>query len=346
MEFVEIDGSFGEGGGQILRSTISLSCVTGRPVRIVNIRRGRPKPGLKPQHLASVKALARISGADERGAEPGSQEISFAPGPVRAGEYLFEIGTAGSVVLLLQAILPPLLFADGPSRVVLTGGTHVPFGPSYDFLREVFFPRLGAIGVHASCDIERYGFYPRGGGKVTAGIDPVGAIRGVDLREKGSVLSVTGRSCVANLPLSIAERQKDAAVEALAPHSPRIETAAVTAPGKGTFLFLRVETEAGPAGFFALGAVGKRAEEVGREAAREALAYIESPGAIDPRLADQLLLYLALSKEASTFTISKVTNHLVTQMHVVRRMLGSRLDVEGRVGEPGTVRLYPRRGPE
>lgn len=345
-EFAEIDGSFGEGGGQILRSTLSLSCITGKPVRIVNIRKGRPQPGLKPQHLASVKALARISGADARGAEPGSPEISFTPGPVRAGEYLFEIGTAGSVVLLLQSLLPPLLFAGGTSELVLTGGTHVPFGPPFDYLGEVFFPRLAEIGAEVSGEIERYGFYPRGGGKVTARIVPAREIRGIDLRRKGAVVSVTGRSCVANLPLSIAERQRDAAVELLARHSPAIETAAVPAIGRGTFLFIKVDTEAGPAGFSAVGAVGKRAEEVGREAAREALAYIESPAALAPRFADQILLYLALSKDPSTFTTSRVTNHLASHLHVVRRLLGSRVEIEGRVGEPGTVRLDPRHVPE
>ena len=151
-EFVEIDGSFGEGGGQILRTTLSLSCITGKPVRIFNIRKNRPKPGLMPQHLMSVEALARISGAEVRGTGPNSQEISFKPGPVTAGEYLFEIGTAGSVALLLQSLLPPLLFAKTPSRLVLTGGTHVP----------------------------------------------------------------------SNLPLSIAERQRKAAIDLLAAHSPAI----------------------------------------------------------------------------------------------------------------------------
>lgn len=345
-EFIEIDGSFGEGGGQVLRSSLSLSCITGKSVRIFNIRKGRAKPGLRPQHLAAARALARISGADVRGAELGSHEIAFAPGPVKAGEYLFEIGTAGSVALLLQALLPPLLFAAGPSRLVLTGGTHVPFGPPFDYLGDVFFPRLARIGVQVSCDIECYGFYPRGGGKITAGIAPVREIHGVDLREKGGVLSVTGRSCVANLPLSIAERQRDAAVELLARHSPAIETAAVPAIGRGTFLFIKVETEGGPAGFSAVGAIGKRAEEVGREAAREALAYIEAAAALDPRFADQILLYLALSKDPSSFTTSRVTNHLATHLPLVRRLLGCQFEIEGNVGEPGTVRMDPRPGPE
>lgn len=340
-EFVEIDGCFGEGGGQILRTTLSLSCITGKPVRIFNIRKNRPKPGLRPQHIMSVKALARISGAEMLGTEPGSQEISFTPGPVTAGEYLFDIGTAGSVALLFQSLLPPLLFAKAPSRLVLTGGTHVPFSPPFDYLREVFSPWLERIGVRVSCDIEQYGFYPRGGGKITGRIAPAAEIRGVDLREKGAVLSVVGRSCVANLPLSIAERQRKAAIDPLAAQSPTIDTATVPSPGKGTFLFLKVDTEAGPTGFSALGAIGKRAEDVGREAAREALAYIGSRAALDPRLADQLVLFLALSKEPSSFTTSQVTNHLVTHLHVVRRMLGTRFEIEGSVGEPGTVRLTP-----
>jgi len=288
-----------------------------------------------------VEALSRISGAEARGTGPSSQEISFKPGPVTAGEYLFEIGTAGSVVLLLQSLLPPLLFAKTPSRLVLTGGTHVPFSPPFDYLRDVFSPWLARIGVQVSCEIEQYGFYPRGGGKITARITPAAEICGVDLRKKGAVLSVVGRSCVANLPLSIAERQRKAAIDPLAAHSPAIDTAIVPSPGKGTFLFIKVESEAGPAGFSALGAIRKRAEDVGREAAREALAYIGSRAALDSRLADQCVLFLALSKEPSTFTTSQVTTHLVTNLHVVRRMLGTRFEIEGSIGEPGTVRLTP-----
>jgi len=340
-EFVEIDGSVGEGGGQVLRTTLSLSCITGKPVRIFNIRKNRPKPGLMRQHLISVKALARIAGAEARGTEPGSLEIFFRPGPVTAGEYLFEIGTAGSVTLLFQSLLPPLLFAKAPSRLVLTGGTHVPFSPSFDYLRDVFSPLLARIGVRVSCKIEQYGFYPRGGGKITARVAPAEEIRGVDLREKGAVLSVTGRSCVANLPLSIAERQRKAAIGPLAAHSPVIDTATVPSPGKGTFLFIKVDTEAGSAGFSALGAIGKRAEDVGLEAARDALAFIESRAVLDPRLADQLVLFLALSKGPSTFTTSQVSNHLVTHLHVVRHMLGTRFEIDGCVGKPGTVRLTP-----
>jgi RNA 3'-terminal phosphate cyclase (ATP) len=195
--------------------------------------------------------------------------------------------------------------------------------------------------VQVSCEIERYGFYPRGGGKITARIAPAVEICGVDLRKKGAVLSVVGRSCVANLPLSIAERQRKAAFDPLAEHSPAIDAATVPSPGKGTFLFLKVDTEAGLAGFSSLGSIGKRAEDVGREAAREALAYIGSRAALDPCLADQIVLFLALSKEPSTFTTSQVTNHLVTHLHVVRRILGTRFEIEGSVGKPGTVRLTP-----
>ncbi len=340
-EFVEIDGSFGEGGGQILRTALSLSCITGKPVRIFNVRKDRRKAGLMPQHLVSVKAIIRISGAEVRGAEPGSPEVSLIPGPVAAGEYLFDIGTAGSVVLLLQTLLPPLLFAKAPSRLVLTGGTHVPFGPPFDYLRDVFSPWMARIGGHVSCEIEQYGFYPRGGGKITVRITPAVQVRGIDLPGKAAVLSVTGRSCVANLPISIAERQRKAASDPLAAHSPAIDTASVPSPGKGTFLFIKVDTDAGPAGFSALGAIGKTAEEVGREASRDALAHIGSRAALDPRIADQLVLFLALAKESSTFTTSRVTRHLSTHLHVIRSILGTRYEIEGSVGEPGTVRLTP-----
>jgi RNA 3'-terminal phosphate cyclase (ATP) len=341
-EFVEIDGSFGEGGGQILRTALGLSCITGSPVRIVNIRRNRPRPGLMPQHLVSVKALARISGGEAVGAEPGSLEIAFRPGPVAAGDHVLDIGTAGSVVLLLQSLLPPLLFAKEASRLVLTGGTHVPFSPPFEYFREVLSPWLARIGVQVSCEIEQHGFYPRGGGKIMARIVPAGAIRGIDLLGVGTaVRSVAGRSRVANLPLSIAERQRTAAMGLLAAYSPAIDAASVHSPGKGTYLFIQVDSEAGPAGFSALGAIGKRAEDVGREAAADALAHIASRAAVDPRLADQLVPFLSLAREPSAFTTSRVTNHLLTHLHLVRQLLGTRFTVEGSVGDPGTVRLTP-----
>jgi RNA 3'-terminal phosphate cyclase (ATP) len=339
---VEIDGSVGEGGGQILRTALGLSCIAGTPVRIVNIRRSRPRPGLMPQHLVSVKALARISGAEARGAEPGSTEVVFRPGPVCAGDHLFDIGTAGSVVLLLQSLLPPLLFANGPSRLVLTGGTHVPFSPPFEYFRDIVSPWLARIGARVSCEIGQYGFYPRGGGKITARVFPTARIRGLDLLGAGTAVgSVVGCSAVANLPLSIAERQRVVAVDLLAAHSPSIDIASVPSPGKGSFLFIAAETGSGPAGFSALGAIGKRAEEVGREAAGDALSHIATGAALDPRLADQIVPFLSLAGETSAFTTSRVTNHLVTQLHLVRRMLGTRFEIEGNVGEPGTVRIFP-----
>lgn len=343
MKWTEIDGSMGEGGGQVLRSALSLSCILGEPVRIVNIRRGRSRPGLAPQHLAAVRALARISGAAVRGAELGSTEVSFVPGQTAPGDYLFEIGTAGSVTLLLQCLLPPLLFAPRPSRLVLAGGTHVPFSPPVDYLQEVFFPFLEAIapGARLECEIDRYGFYPRGGGKVTASVAPSRGVRGIFAPQKGAILSVGGRSCVANLPLSIAKRQRDAAAALLSSHSPAITTAAVPSFGRGTYIFIAVKSETAAAGFSALGAPGKAAEEIGREAATEALAYIGSPAAFDPRLADQIVLYLALAKERSFFSTSRVTNHLVTHLELVRRILGTPFELAGKVGEPGTVALSP-----
>lgn len=339
--FVEIDGGAGEGGGQILRTALSLSCVTGRPVRIANIRKGRTPPGLRPQHLAVVEALSRIAGATARGASPGSLELSFAPGGVRGGDFDFDIGTAGSTALLLQALIPPLIFQERTSRLRLSGGTHVPFSPPFEFLNEVFGPFLARLGIRVDFAIERYGFYPRGGGAIRAVLRPASGIGPIALEGRGPAVSVAGRSAVAGLPPAVAERQREAALRVLAAYSPVIETALVPAVGKGTFLFLRVDSDAGPAGFSALGAIGKRAEEVGREAAEAALAHIRSGSALDPRMADQAVLYLALSDRDSSFTTSRVTGHLATNLEVVRRFTGTGYEIRGPMGEPGLVVIRP-----
>lgn len=298
---VLLDGSHGEGGGQILRTALALSGITGTPFRMVHIRRGRPRPGLQPQHLAAVRAAAAACDARVTGAVKGSLEILFHPGRIRGGELEEEIGTAGSVSLLLQTVVPILLFAEGPSRVQLTGGTHVPWSPSWHYVAGVFAPLLARLGCRVAPELDRCGFYPAGGGIARALVELAAGIQPLQLLEQGPLLRVTGVSAAGKLPLSIAARQRDAALavlrEGLGERVPvEIEAATVPSRTPGTFLFLRGESQDAVAGFTALGAPGKRAEAVGAEAARELLAHRAAGGALDPHLADQVIPYLALAR--------------------------------------------------
>jgi RNA 3'-terminal phosphate cyclase (ATP) len=347
MQMIEIDGSHGEGGGQILRTALSLSCISGKPFRMVNIRKGRKKPGLAPQHLVSVRAAREISGAQVSGDREGSVELVFSPEKVKGGDFSFDVGTAGSTILVLQSIVPALLFTRGKSTVTVKGGTHVPFSPSFQYAASVLVPALGRLGAELSLSLGSHGFYPRGGGEIRAEIFPSKGIRSLDLKERGKIHAVTGWSAAGNLPLSIARRQRDAAMGALRPRLPDvtfpvdIEVLPAQTPGQGTFLFLLVEAEKGIAGFSSLGQRGKRAEAVGEEAAAALAAHCETGAALDPHLPDQLALYLAMGRESSAFTTSRVTKHLVTNLWTIGLFREFRYSVEGEVGKPGTVRIGP-----
>jgi RNA 3'-terminal phosphate cyclase (ATP) len=347
MQMIEIDGSHGEGGGQILRTALSLSCLTGKAFRIVNIRKGRKKPGLAPQHLLSVRAAQEISGAQVSGDRQGSVELVFSPGEVKGGDFSLDVGTAGATLLVLQTIAPPLLFAREKSKITIRGGTHVPFSPSFHYASFVLSPMLRRLGLRISLDIEMYGFYPRGGGKIRAGILPADGVLPLGIAERGKVLAVTGWSGVGNLPPSIAVRQRDAAIRAIRSRLRDvtfpidIEVLSVPVTGQGTFLFLCVETDHAIAGFASLGERGKRAEDVGEEAAADLAAHLLAGGALDPHLPDQLVLYLAMCREGSSFTTSRVTEHLMTNLWTIGRFREFRHSVEGEVGKPGTVRIGP-----
>ena len=344
---IEIDGSHGEGGGQVLRTALSLSCLSGKPFRIVNIRKGRKKPGLAPQHLASVRAAREISGAQVSGDRQGSVELVFSPGEVRGGDFSLDVGTAGSTLLVLQTILPPLLFAREKSTVTIRGGTHVPGSPSFHHAAFALLPTLRRLGLHVSLDIETYGFYPRGGGKIRAGILPADRVLPLRIAERGKVQAIRGWSGVGALPLSIAKRQRDAANRAIGSRlrdgtfPTEIEVLSVPVTGQGTFLFLSVETDHAVAGFASLGERGKRAEDVGEEAAASLAAYCETRAALGPHLPDQIVLYLATCKEGSSFTTSRVTEHLATNLWTIGQFREFRCSVEGEVGMPGTVRIGP-----
>lgn len=344
MKNIELDGSFGEGGGQILRTALSLSCITGNTLRIFNIRKGREKPGLMPQHCTCITAVSAICSARVSGNEKGSTELSFSPGKVHAGSYRFDIGTAGSSSLVLQTLLLPLILAGKPSHLSVTGGTHVPWSPPFDYIAGIFLPMLRRIGITAEASINRYGFYPRGGGEVMCTISPAKSIVALSLTERGALRAVTGRSVVARLPLRIAERQKQSALEALAPIAAVIDTVEVPADGAGTFVFVGGRYAHTRAGFSSLGRRGKPAEEVGREAAQQFTEFDASSACLDPYLADQIVLYLSLARAESSFTVSRITGHLLTNLWVIDKFLNISYAVDGNRGSEGRVVIRPGKG--
>lgn len=349
LNMIEIDGSFGEGGGQILRTALSLSCLFNKSFRIFNIRKSRKKPGLMPQHLTCVKAAQLLSNAEVSGDSLGSTELLFKPRTIKGGEFFFDIGTAGSTSLLLQTLIPSLIFLKQKSTLTLKGGTHVPFSPSYNYISEVFAPILRIIGIEISLSIESYGFYPKGGGKIKVEVYPAEEIFPIMIKERGEISYLAGVSGVGNLPLTIAERQKKAAIEKILESGinipTRIDLLDCPTPGQGTFLFIRPVTELSMqqrkevslSGFDALGQRGKRAEEVAEEAAREFIDYYFSGAAFDKHLADQIVLYLSLCKEESYFTTHLITNHLITNLYIIKLFTDCKYIVKGQIGEKGEV---------
>jgi len=342
---IEIDGSYGEGGGQILRTALSLSCLYKKPFRIVNIRKGRKRPGLMPQHLTSVRAAQLLSSAEVVGDYAGSTELSFSPHEVKGGEFFFDIGTAGSTSLVLQTLIPALLFSEKKNTVILKGGTHVPYSPSFHYVEGVFIQVLKRLGIDIQLTIESYGFYPKGGGKIRAEIFPAKEIRPLRIMERGMMSGLKGYSGVGNLPLSIAERQRNALLEKI--HSQikglrcpvDIELLNVSTPGQGTFIFLQSESEQSIAGFTSLGERGKRAETVGEETAREFINYYHSDAVFDQHLPDQIVLYLSICNKESEFTTSCITQHLMTNLWAISLFREFHYSIEGEIGKPGRVKI-------
>ncbi|MBI2194785.1 MAG: RNA 3'-terminal phosphate cyclase [Planctomycetes bacterium] len=344
-DLLTIDGSFGEGGGQILRSALALSVITRRPFELKNIRAGRKKPGLQPQHLECVRAAAEVSRGHVQGADTGSLTLRFEPGEAAAGDYRFDIGTAGSTSLVLHTVYLPLALLGEGSRVGITGGTHVPFSPCTHYLELEWLPLMWAAGLRLSLKLDRPGFYPVGGGKIRVEVSP-SSLRGLQIPDRGPMINFQGVSLVANLEVSIAERQRRQAVRALGlGHEIRpeaIEIVEMRAPSPGTALILGAEFEGGGrACAFALGERGKKAEKVAEEAALAFRAFLSSPGAVDEHAGDQLLLPLALAQGPSRFRVPAVTLHLLTNAEVVRRFVDREIRIDGSEGQPGLVEVMP-----
>ncbi|MCX7778765.1 MAG: RNA 3'-terminal phosphate cyclase [Patescibacteria group bacterium] len=329
-KILRIDGSYGEGGGQILRTSLSLSIITNQAVEIFNIRAKRKNPGLQAQHLAAVRAAEKISQAKISGAKIGSQVLKFEPKKIKFGKFEFDIGTAGSTTLVAQTILLPLAFSKHPSEVLIIGGTHNPLAPPFHYFSEVFLPTIEKLGIKAESKLEKYGFYPRGGGRMRLFVSPTAKIEEKNFLTRGKLQKISGLSTVANLNFSIAERQKEAVLSILKNITivKKIKTEKISALSPGTFIFLKAEFEDTLAGFSSLGAIGKPAEKVGQEAAKDFLAYFHSNKVLDPYLADQIVLYLALTKKPFAFTVSKITNHLLTHLWLLEKFLGVKIKVD------------------
>lgn len=318
---IVIDGSSGEGGGQILRTTVALSALTGQPVKISNIRAKRPNPGLQAQHITAVKAAAELSDAKVKGLSPRSSEVEFFPAEISGKSFRVDIGTAGSITLVLQALMIAAINTKASVEVEITGGTDVNWSPPFNYLKEVALTALQKFGYHAEVALLKRGFYPKGGGKVKVKIAP-SKLKGIDLTEQNGVEKINGVSFAhqALASAKVAERQKEAAGRIIRQKFGKIELnireeyVETLSLGSGVVLWTRDKQMI--LGADSLGAPGKRAEKVGEEAARDMIEEIGSGACLDRYLADQIVPYLALASGKAT--VSQVTLHTTTHIEVVR----------------------------
>lgn len=324
-----IDGSRGEGGGQILRSSLALSVVTGTPFRLEKIRARRKPPGLRPQHLACVAAAKAISNASVEGDSAGSSTLTFNPGPARHGDYRFAVGTAGSTTLVLQTVLPPLMMAPGTSTVEIEGGTHNPFAPPVEFLAESFLPVLRAMGADVSLELSRAGFYPKGGGSIKATIHGGHELSPLELLDRGDV-DIQCRALLANLPAHIAGREHAVLCRRLHLDARDGKTVMLRkVAGAGNAVVVTVQGHSVTETITAIGSKGKPAEVVANEAADEALTYLSANVPVGPHLADQLLIPLALAGGGRFHTMMP-TQHTRTNADILQLFLPFRI-LTGRV---------------
>ncbi|HUS94407.1 MAG TPA: RNA 3'-terminal phosphate cyclase [Patescibacteria group bacterium] len=337
-----IDGGQGEGGGQILRTSLSLSALTGRPFRMINIRGQRPRPGLRAQHLVAVRAVAQLCQAEVEGDELNSISLTFRPGASpNAAEYLFDVAeespsghSAGAVTLILQAILWPLLYAGGPSKITIRGGTFVPFSPPYQYFAEVASPSYARFGAVIETKLTGWGWMSAGGGEVVATIEPNTRLNGVSF-EPIVGEKVHGIAAVSNLPSHIPHRMARRAHNLLleAGLEPDIQPRRERGAGPGAGIVLWVDQ----AGFSALGRKGYPADKVAEAAVGDLLTFLDNGAAVDYHLADQLLLPMALARGRSTFTVDKLSHHTLTNINILREWLAVEITATGEINQPGTV---------
>jgi len=318
---IQIDGTYGEGGGQIVRTALALSLVTGKPFAINDIRAGRHKPGLMRQHLTALNAAARIGNAQVQGNSIGSRSFTFKPGAVTPGRFHFDIGSAGSCTLVLQTVLPALLQADGQSDLILEGGTHNPYAPSFDFLQKSFLPLVRRMGADLSAELERPGFYPAGGGKFRVSIRPAQKLKPIELFERGRIRSRSALAVVSKLPLSIAQRELKIVTQKLKWEQEALKAEEIqNARGPGNVLTIEIESDALTEVFTGYGQRGVRAEKVAGRTVEMVQEYLQHDLPVGRYLADQLLIPLAMAGGGKFRTLPP-TRHTTTNIAIIRQFL-------------------------
>ncbi len=346
---IEVDGSYGEGGGALVRISTALSALTGKSIHISDIRANRPKKGLMPQHLNALKSVALLSNASHQGLEVGSTEVTFRPGELLGGDYHLDIGTAGSMTLVLQSFMIPAAFARDQVKITLKGGSDVRWSPSVDYFSNVTLPILKSIGYNLELKLHRRGHYPRGGGLIEAFIHPATNISPFNLLDL-KVDKIKGISHAVKLPEHVALRQAESAKSALqkAGYQAEIDVQhsdGSSSPGSGIVLWTEAENGKGNknselinsrVGSSSIGKRGKRAEIIGNEAADELLYYISRKAALDKYMGDQIIPYMAIAGNSQVKT-AELTEHTLTNIHVTEKIIGGRFEYEGKVGEPALI---------
>ncbi len=324
---IEIDGAYGEGGGQILRTSISLSSILGEPVRVFNIRAKRPKPGLATQHLKGISALQVLTNAEVKGLNLGSTEVEFHPKAVEGGRFSIDVGTAGSISLILQVVSPPAPFAKGEIEMEITGGTDVPWSPPADYMKNVFYPIIGKMGVRPKFEILKRGYYPKGGGRIKVTFEPVQRLQATDMASRGELRGIHGVAHSLNLPPHVVERETKSAKRVLVGYESKIQLECEQGLSTGTGLALWADYDRTILGASSLGKPGKRAEMVGEEAAEALLKEINGTGVLDIHMSDQIIPYMGLASGRSRVLVHELTNHLMTNVYIVESILGVKFEI-------------------
>ncbi len=349
---IRIDGSMLEGGGSIVRNSIALSALFNTPIELYNIRAKRSKPGLRNQHTYAIKAISEICNAKVEGLRVGSEQVKFYPGKIQSGEFKIDVKTAGSLTLLLQAIIPVAAHAPDPVKLLMKGGTDVPMAPPYDYMHHVYVPIMKQIGVEITLCFGRRGHYPKGGGTLSCDIEPVLRMKPIEYKfdKPQKIKCICGKAHVVQLPKHIADRMISAAIKKLKEHNLEVDVIERDCPepkydthvGPGTGITLWACTNHGT--ILAGDGLGKRgllAEKVGETAATNLISQIKSERPIDYHLADQLIIWMAISDFPSVVDTCKITLHTLTNIEIIKQISNAEFTIEGSEGNPGIIYCEP-----